>query len=263
MDRVFYFKIGISLVVAFIISSVLNVQFFLSGTPHVRADLGKKVAEKTDEALSLISHFQISSLIREQNNRSGGAPTSAIFPTTAVTTAPTFFPNPTEVQNTPIQPTPTVILSRPTDRVLPTTRPTTVPTVRPTTAPQPSDNISITALERDTINLINQRRKAAGVGELAINGALTQAARRHSADMSSHGSCNHTGSDGSDFVKRTNDAGYKQAYGETLACRLTTAQAAVDGWWNSPPHKAILTNGGVKNIGLGWGGSYATAVVGY
>lgn len=123
-------------------------------------------------------------------------------------------------------------------------------------------------IEGEIIQLINQRRGQDGLLALSYNAALTQAARRQSRDNSSRGSvgeCSHTGSDGSDFVRRSSEAGYN-AFGETVGCGHSSAQSIVDAWWNSPPHKAILTNASIKVIGVGWAQdkhSAQTALVGF
>lgn len=111
------------------------------------------------------------------------------------------------------------------------------------------------------VTLINQKR--GGLPALSVNAQLTEAARRESRDNSKRGSvgdCSHTGTDGSNFTSRAKDAGYSGfAHGETIGCGHQSAQAIVDAWWNSPGHHAILTNGEITMIGVGWESSNFTA----
>lgn len=165
------------------------------------------------------------------------------------------------------------------EAILPTSTPipTPLPRKKPDMAsisqqiPQ-AQNVSVSVagggMENEIIQLINQKRAADGLSILSQSGALTQAARRHSRDNSARTSvsdCSHSGSDGSDFVRRAAEAGIG-AYGETIGCGHGSAQSVVDAWLNSPPHKAILTNGSITVIGVGWAQdkhSAQTALVGF
>jgi uncharacterized protein YkwD len=113
------------------------------------------------------------------------------------------------------------------------------------------------------LQLINQRRKEAGLQEMSLDGHLSTAARDHSTYMAGgRGRCGHVGEGGSSPFERAKSAGYNgQVIGETVACSYTTAQGAVDGWWSSPPHKAILMSPNGRQIGLGWANNYQTALV--
>jgi len=153
-------------------------------------------------------------------------------------------------------------------------RPTNIPEqVRPTRPPQPTQApiqpTSVPAnpstLEQEIFQLVNQRRKAAGLNELALDGNLSTAAKNHSTYMAGgHGMerCNHFESDGSSPVDRAKTAGFNGILvGETVGCMYTTAQGIVDGWWSSPGHKAILTSSQGRLIGVGWSQNYQTALV--
>ncbi|KXK10446.1 MAG: Cysteine-rich secretory protein family protein [Microgenomates bacterium OLB23] len=122
---------------------------------------------------------------------------------------------------------------------------------------------SPTTLEQQILELINQRRTAAGLQTVTIDGALSTAARNHSTYMaSSRVGCTHIGQNGSSPLDRAKSAGYNgQVIGETVACGYTTALGAVDGWWSSPPHKAILTSPNARQIGIGWAQNHQTALM--
>ncbi len=124
------------------------------------------------------------------------------------------------------------------------------PTATPTPTPPPVDRY--TALERETVDKINARRRAAGCGDVTLNAQLTTAAERHSKDMATNNFFSHTGSDGSTFDQRIRAAGYtpSQKIGEILAAGYSTADTVVQGWYDSPGHKAIMLDCQYREIGM-------------
>lgn len=255
--RIFLTKIIAAQMAAFLISGVLNGYVFLNGTPLVRADVKENIVQLPQ---TIIHRFEPQVIPQKQTSRVvvpqiTSTPHTNSINSSVPTTIPTLEPLPTTIF-------PTTII--PTDKPEPTRAP--APTGAPTTQQSQSGGggASATAQELETISIINQKRQSAGLSQLVQNGQLTTAARRQSADNAQNGQCDHTGSDGSDFAKRARDAGFTgQPYGETVACRATSPQQAVDLWWGSPGHHAILTNSGIKQIGLGWVDNHQTAVVGY
>ncbi len=136
--------------------------------------------------------------------------------------------------NTPV-PTPT----GPT----PTSTATTVPTVTPT---------PVSDWEARVVQLINSQRANNGLPPLRVDSRLVQAARRHSQDMADNNFFSHYGSDGSSPFDRIRDAGYSfRTAGETIAGGYISPESAVDGWMNSPGHRAILL-GNYDDIGVGY-----------
>lgn len=120
------------------------------------------------------------------------------------------------------------------------------------TAP-PSAGAQLTLLEQQTVDLINARRAAMGLGQLRTDLALASAARRLSSDVGPNGLCQHNGTDGSSPWDRIAQAGYTGfGSGEVLGCGYNSPQSVVDGWWNSPAHYAILTGAAINDIGCGW-----------
>lgn len=108
-------------------------------------------------------------------------------------------------------------------------------------------------LEQQTVDLINQRRVALGLGTLRVDSHLVAAARRHSDDIGPNGLCQHEGTDGSSPWDRIDQSGYT-GFGnaEVVGCGYDTPESIVDGWWNSPPHHDILINPETNDIGCGW-----------
>ncbi len=179
-------------------------------------------------------------------------------PRPTLTPLPTFGPMPTFPPTNPPGPT-----------NQPTNPPTAPPNPDPTATPPPQSPNGLIAVEQKTVDIINQRRQDLGLNSLSVNAQLTQAARRHSRDIHEHQLCQHNGTDGSSPWDRVRDAGYSgQPLGEVAGCGYGTAQAVVNGWWNSPGHKAILVDPNAREIGMGWtpssggGGSYQVGVTG-
>lgn len=143
--------------------------------------------------------------------------------------------------------------------------PTRASTPTPTFPPQ--QQTTANEKEQETVREINRRRKQMGLSELRVNAVLTTSARSHSAFMSSgpmSTHCKHIDNNGDDAFKRARKVGYRGSIiGETIGCGyFRDANHLVDGWWNSPRHKDILTESAAREIGVGWGTSGITAVVG-
>lgn len=70
--------------------------------------------------------------------------------------------------------------------------------------------------------------------------------------MGSQNFFSHTGKDNSTFVSRIAATGYKySAIGENLAAGQPTPQSVVQGWLNSPSHKANLLAADFTEVGFG------------
>ncbi len=287
INKIKYVKLIGSQILGFFASYYLVTHVFIGPMPIIRSDFQddvvhlpqktveavKKAPEQIKKIASAISSYQKSQTQQKQSDAHvpppwifgqgpSPLPTARVFPTTQ--NQPTSIPEPTSIFRLPTrsQQNPT---SGPTD--IP--RATSVPqnTTVPTRAPQPTSNrppeSGNASLEQQTIDEINKRRRDVGLKDVRLNNELTQAARRQSVDMSQNNFCGHNGTDGSNPFQRAKDAGYTgRAYGETVACGARTPLQAVDMWWSSPPHHAILTNNGITEIGLGWVNVSQTAVVG-
>jgi uncharacterized protein YkwD len=106
--------------------------------------------------------------------------------------------------------------------------------------------------ERQTVAEINRRRQANGCRAATLNRELSVAAKRHSKDMASKNFLSHTGSDGSSPFQRIQQAGYRYSKaGEIIAAGYTTPESVVQGWMNSPGHKAIMLDCDYQDIGIG------------
>ena len=91
----------------------------------------------------------------------------------------------------------------------------------------------------------------AAAGPLKWNDLLTRASQQHSSDMATHSYFSHDGRDGSVPALRATRAGYLwRATGENIAGGQTTAEAAVQGWIDSPPHCANLMGAQFTEMGV-------------
>jgi uncharacterized protein YkwD len=120
----------------------------------------------------------------------------------------------------------------------------------------------------EVITLTNAQRAAAGLPPLAHDPILTAAAQAHSADMAARAFCSHTSPDGSEPWHRAAAAGsIRRAIGENIACGQRSPAEVVDGWMNSPGHRANIlrptfTHMGVGFAGGGGAGTYWTQLFG-
>lgn len=158
---------------------------------------------------------------------------------------------------------------------VPTTPTTPVPatgTPAPTSpAPAtgtPAGSSKEQTLQNEINRLIDGQRTSNGCAVLTVNDQLTTAARNHSQWMAQTGTFSHTGSGGSNFVARAKAAGYAQPSAENIAMGYRTAAQVVDGWMNSPGHRANIVNCKSKTVGVGVafaadGSPYYTQVFGY
>ena len=103
------------------------------------------------------------------------------------------------------------------------------------------------------IVLTNAERAQFGLAPLTFDPQLSQAAQNHSFDMAHHDFFSHIGSNGSTPWERLGVVGYEyEAAAENIAAGYTTPEEAVQGWMNSPGHRANILNPDVTNIGIGY-----------
>ena len=106
--------------------------------------------------------------------------------------------------------------------------------------------------EKKVLALTNAARKKAGCKPLKANKRLALAARRHSKDMAVNDYFSHTSQNGASFADRIKRAGYKGApAAENIAYGYPSAKAVVNGWLNSPGHRANMLNCKIKSLGVG------------
>ncbi|MEW2355195.1 CAP domain-containing protein [Spirillospora sp. NPDC029432] len=131
------------------------------------------------------------------------------------------------------------------------------------TAPAPGSSVTETAVAL----LTNKERAAKGCAPLRIDTRLVRSARAHSRDMAANDYFSHTSKNGDSPWKRMEDAGYPSPGAENIAKGYPTAEAVVEGWMNSPGHRANILNCDLRAIGVGMaaggGGPYWTQNFGW
>ncbi|MEU9591067.1 CAP domain-containing protein [Streptomyces sp. NPDC048193] len=107
----------------------------------------------------------------------------------------------------------------------------------------------------EVVRLTNGERARAGLPELAPDPRLATAAQAHSADMVARDFYSHTDPDGGRPWDRAAAAGAtRRTVGENIACGQRSAAEVVEGWMNSPGHRANILGAGFTHIGVGLAG---------
>jgi uncharacterized protein YkwD len=127
----------------------------------------------------------------------------------------------------------------------------------------PNTEIRVTGLSQSSMEgsiacLINEERASYGVPPVQPNASLRQAALSHTAEMVSQGYFEHTSPAGITFVDRIAATGYTHGarswdVGENLVWGtgpLSTPQALVTAWMNSPPHRENLLRPAFRELGV-------------
>jgi uncharacterized protein YkwD/stress response protein SCP2 len=120
-------------------------------------------------------------------------------------------------------------------------------------APLTPDALSRTAAE--VLALTNAERGRAGLPPLAEDPLLTAAAQAHCADMVARDFYDHTSPDGSRPWDRAAAAGSRlRTIGENIACGQRSPAEVVNGWMNSPGHRANILKRELGHLGGGFAG---------
>jgi len=137
------------------------------------------------------------------------------------------------------------------------------PPAAPAAAPEPAPPPQISALELQTLALVNGARVSRGLPPLEWNQTMAEVARAHAADMARRGVVSHQGSDGASPNERLRRAGVQFRFGSeniwTYWGRVpdqgpSTMHAAMmaephaPGLWN---HIGNILYTGYKRIGIG------------
>jgi stress response protein SCP2 len=113
----------------------------------------------------------------------------------------------------------------------------------------------------EVVRLTNAERTARGLRALGTDDRLARAAYAHSADMAARRFFAHECPSGTQAWDRAVAAGYTyRMVAENIAAGQRTPAEVVEGWMNSPGHRANILNGELTQIGVGFapGGEYGT-----
>jgi uncharacterized protein YkwD len=120
------------------------------------------------------------------------------------------------------------------------------------------------AIEAEIIRLVNVERARAGLPALRVNSGLNYAAFQHTKDMVAIGNRYGAGQGmqhilygtlRSEITDRLDVGGYdtwtrSYAYGENIAYGYTSAAHVMQGWMNSPGHRANILSANFSEIGV-------------
>ncbi|EAW38663.1 CAP domain-containing protein [Lyngbya sp. PCC 8106] len=103
------------------------------------------------------------------------------------------------------------------------------------------------------VQLTNEFRAENGLSPLSLNSQLVMAAENHSENMALQDFFDHQGVNGDDVSDRISIIGYNYfTAGENIGAGYSTPETVVEGWINSPGHRANLLNPDFTEIGVGY-----------
>ncbi len=110
-----------------------------------------------------------------------------------------------------------------------------------------------TQFTAEVLRLTNEFRAKNGLNPLVANDELDATATAHSKDMADQDYFDHTGQDGSKPWDRAETFGYEaRSMGENIAAGYRTPEQVVQGWIDSPGHRANLLNESFTELGVGY-----------
>ncbi|MCA9332557.1 hypothetical protein KDA00_01645 [Candidatus Saccharibacteria bacterium] len=110
--------------------------------------------------------------------------------------------------------------------------------------------------QQSLLNSTNSQRASNGKSGLTLNNQLSSAAQAKANDMVARNYWSHNTPDGQEPWVFVNGAGYSYIKaGENLAYGFATSSDAVQGWMNSPTHKANMLDGDFVDVGFGFANS--------
>ncbi|BBH68517.1 hypothetical protein ACTI_52020 [Actinoplanes sp. OR16] len=138
----------------------------------------------------------------------------------------------------------------PTATVAAKARPKTSKTATPTkTTAAPAVDESVAA---EILRLVNTERQAAGCDGLTTESRLEAAAQKHSQLQADQNTMSHQLPGEASMGDRVTAEGYRwRSVGENVAAGYTSAESVMEGWMNSPGHKANILNCGYEQLGVG------------
>ena len=125
----------------------------------------------------------------------------------------------------------------------------------------PTLDATVSSYEAEVVRLVNQHRASNGLPALKSNWELSRVARYKSQDMADRGYFSHNSPTyGTPFQMLTAFGLSYRTAGENIAYGQRTPKQVVDGWMNSPGHRANILNPSYTQLGVGYvsGGNYWT-----
>jgi len=116
------------------------------------------------------------------------------------------------------------------------------------TAEVVNKNVTYSKIENDILDLVNAHRTSLGLSTLSKLNVVSGVADGHTEYMIETGTISHDNFD-ERAQELMNNAGAKSV-AENVAYGYTTAESVVNGWLNSPEHKAIIENPNFTHFGI-------------
>jgi len=114
------------------------------------------------------------------------------------------------------------------------------------------DQGSITDYEKEVARLVNVERSKRGLQTLALNAQICKVARIKSQDMINKRYFSHTSPTYGSPFKMMESFGIRfSSAGENIAYGQRTPAEVMQGWMNSPGHRANILSATYTNIGVG------------
>lgn len=108
-------------------------------------------------------------------------------------------------------------------------------------------------MAEQVLALTNAYRQQSGLPPLRLNANLNVAAQSHAEDMAFNDFFGHVSSNGMTVFDRIRQTGYDYALAaENIAVGYATPNATVQGWINSPGHRANLLYPDLQEVGIGF-----------
>ncbi len=126
--------------------------------------------------------------------------------------------------------------------------------IRPTGAKSSARPVPLSTIEQQIVDLVNAQRAAYGLGSLTVQSQLTDAAKSSTGLMVSTNRMSHVFPESpglANLSDRLKAAGYQYSWaGENVASLYESAADVVDGWMNSPGHRANILAAEAKEVGV-------------
>ncbi len=114
-------------------------------------------------------------------------------------------------------------------------------------------NGDFAALAAAVIRLTNDERRKRGLPVLAPNRNLTKSAQFHADYMAGNDCFAHRCPKEPALAQRAKNAGYRyRSVAENIAAGAPTPEEVVEGWMNSPGHRANILHPRMREIGIGY-----------
>jgi uncharacterized protein YkwD len=162
----------------------------------------------------------------------------------------------TPSSETPVQPeTPEQPVTTPEEPAATPEQPVATPeqpvVTQPDNSTQPGSGTENANYVQQVVNLVNQERAKAGLSPVTADSTIQAAAQVRAKETEV--SFSHTRPDGSSFSTALTQQGVQfRGSGENIAWGQRSPEEVMNGWMNSPGHRANILNANYTKIGVGY-----------